>query len=91
MSDDLVTQLRTYFGSPLLPVSHQAADEIERLRAELASERNHVAGLRAENARLREALQDIFDYECRTSSTSLIACTARDAVWPRAALAEKEK
>ena len=25
MSDDLVAQLRTYFGSPLLPVSHQAA------------------------------------------------------------------
>jgi len=44
--------------------------------------------LQDEVARLREALQDIFDYECRTSSTSLIACTARDALWPRAALAE---
>ena len=49
-----------------------------------------VYGAIDEITRLREALQDIFDYECRTSSTSLIACTARDALWPRAALAEQE-
>ena len=48
-----------------------------------------VYGAIDEITRLREALQDIFDYECRyTSNTSLIACTARDALWPRAALAE---
>lgn len=41
----------------------EAADEIERLRVELASERNHVAGLRVEIARLREALERIANTE----------------------------
>jgi hypothetical protein len=31
---------------------------------------------------LEQALLDIFDYECRTSSKSLIACAARDTLWP---------
>lgn len=84
MSDDLVTQLRTYFGSPLLPVSHQAADEIERLRAE--------------NARLREALEpfacaaDDLDRENWGSGSiegSLAYITAEDCRAARAALAEK--
>lgn len=30
---------------------------------------------------LEQTLLDIFDHECRTSSTSLIACAARDALW----------
>jgi hypothetical protein len=33
--------------------------------------------------RLREALLEIFDYACRTSGQTLIACTARDALWPK--------
>jgi hypothetical protein len=33
--------------------------------------------------RLEKALLDIFDYECRESSQSLIANTARDALWPK--------
>lgn len=57
MSDDLVTQLRTYFGSSLLPVSHQAADEIERLRDE--------------NVRLREAKDGA--YEERNRVVALLA------------------
>lgn len=32
---------------------------------------------------LEKALLDIFDYECRESSQSLIANTARDALWPK--------
>lgn len=40
--------------------------------------------------RLRAALLEIFDHECRTSDRSFIACTARDALWPRAALREKK-
>ncbi len=57
MSDDLVIKLRTYFGSPLLPVSHQAANEIERLNAE--------------NARLREAKDGA--YEERNRVVALLA------------------
>jgi len=41
--------------------------------------------------RLRAALLEIFDHECRTSDRSFIACTARDALWPRAALAGGKK
>lgn len=85
-----------------------AAIEIERLNAEIERLRAggcardqtttqfcaEAAALQTENARLREALLEIFDYECQFSSTSLIACTARDALWPsqlHAALAEEEK
>lgn len=39
---------------------------------------------------LEAALLEIFDHECRTSDRSFIACTARDALWPRAALGEKK-
>jgi len=40
---------------------------------------------------LEAALLEIFDHECRTSDRSFIACTARDALWPRAALGEKKE
>lgn len=50
---------------------------------------NHVAADEIE--RLREALLEIFDHECRTSDRSFIACTARDALWPRTALAGEKK
>lgn len=40
---------------------------------------------------LEAALLEIFDHECRTSDRSFIACTARDALWPRAALAGERK
>lgn len=40
---------------------------------------------------LETALLEIFDHECRTSDRSFIACTARDALWPRAALAGEKK
>lgn len=40
---------------------------------------------------LEAALLEIFDHECRTSDRSFIACTARDALWPRAALAGEKK
>ena len=76
MSDDIVAQLRTYFGSPLLPVSHQAADEIERLRAGIT--------------RLREALKhyacDCAEGKCESSDVDSFACGSK----ARAALAEKE-
>lgn len=36
---------------------------------------------------LEAALLEIFDHECRTSDRSFIACAARDALWPRSALA----
>ena len=52
--------------------------------------REENAELRDEIERLRAALQEIFDHECRTSGRSFIACTARDALWPHAAL-EGEK
>ncbi len=41
--------------------------------------------------RLRAALLEIFDHECRTSGKSFIACTARDALWPGTALAGEKK
>lgn len=31
---------------------------------------------------LEQAMSDIFDHECRTNSKSLIACTAREVLWP---------
>lgn len=40
---------------------------------------------------LGAALLEIFDHECRISDRSFIACTARDALWPRAALAGEKK
>ena len=43
MKDDLVVQLRTYFGSQLLPVAHQAADEIERLLANARQDAGYLA------------------------------------------------
>jgi len=39
---------------------------------------------------LEAALLEIFDHECRTSSKSFIACTAREALWTNAALGEKK-
>jgi len=39
---------------------------------------------------LEAALLEIFDHECRASDRSFIACTARDALWPRAALEGKD-
>jgi len=39
---------------------------------------------------LEAALLEIFDHECRASSKSFIACTAREALWPNAALGEKK-
>ena len=39
---------------------------------------------------LEAALLEIFDHECRTKLSSFIACTARDALWPRAALEGKD-
>ena len=81
MTDDIVTRLREQVDCSqqlmcyaprrrLDRLSHEAADEIERLRA---------------------ALLEIFDHECRTSDRSFIACTARDALWPRAALEGEQK
>ena len=73
---------------------HDAAYEIEQLRTALSSEKRITAHLLSqaeqrddEIERLRAALLEIFDHECRTSDRSFIACTARDALWPRAALA----
>ncbi len=59
-------------------------DLVTRLRAETDGATVNPDGLEAADRieRLEQAMLDIFDYECRTSSTSLIACTARDALWP---------
>lgn len=40
--------------------------------------------------KLEAALLEIFDHECRASSKSFIACTAREALWPNAVLGEKK-
>lgn len=50
------------------------------LEKEMRAKDAEIERINAEIARLREALQDIFDYECQFSSTSLIACTAKDAL-----------
>jgi hypothetical protein len=50
-----------------------------------------LANAANEIERMRAALLEIFDHECRTSDRSFIACTARDALWPRAALEGEKK
>lgn len=72
-------------------------DIVERLRdwANDPVGRNPAKAPCAEAAdeieRLRAALLEIFDHECRTSGKSFIACTARDALWPGTALAGEKK
>ena len=59
-------------------------DLVTRLRAETDGATVNPDGLEAADRieELEKALLEIFDYEGRTSSTSLTACTARDALWP---------
>ena len=67
-------------------------DLVKRLRKDALSQEQlwtlrDAAADRIEQ--LEAALLEIFDHECRTKLSSFIACTARDALWPRAALEEK--
>ena len=57
---------------------------IERLREYNEPPFDYIAHeAAAEIERLREALLEIFDHECRNSDKSFIACTAREALWPK--------
>ena len=51
-----------------------------------------VCGIAANRIeKLEDALLGIFNYECRTSDKSLVACTARNALWPEKKGDEDEK
>ena len=64
-------------------------DLVKRLRdrdvyAKIHGWDNVVFGQAADRIeKLEQALLDIFDHECMKSSTSFIACTARDNLWPK--------
>jgi hypothetical protein len=65
----------------------EAADRIEELEQQIEGLSSVVQELIDEDKDkrielLEAALLDIFDHECRINSKSLIACTARDALWP---------
>ena len=68
MTDDLVKRLRNR-SERWMKYGYEEHSKIDTEAAERIEE-------------LERAMLEIFDYECRTSSTSLIACTARDALWP---------
>ena len=87
MTDDILARLRE--GSPCAGdvgcadvLCIEAADEIERLRAEVDRMQAVFIDLNLEIDRKNMALLDIFDYECRANDKSLIACTARSVLWP---------
>lgn len=69
-------------------VQEMTDDLVARLREAAHLDLYNVhAGAEREAAdrieQLERALLDIFDYECQTSSQSLIACTARNNLWPK--------
>lgn len=78
MNDDLVKRLHDGFAGPLYD---QGIDDLVDLCCDAAD--------RIEQ--LEAALLEIFDHECRISDRSFIACTARGALWPRAALTGEKK
>lgn len=49
-----------------------------------------IADKEAVTERLRAALLEIFDHECRTSDKSFVACVARGALWSSNVLGEKK-
>ena len=82
MSEELVKRLRF----PLSQLDGGPNDEElwDRIYTDREEAADRIEALEA-------ALLEIFDHECRTSDKSFIACTARDALWHRAALAGEKK
>jgi hypothetical protein len=66
-------------------------DLVKRLRMDIEPSEGDMEAAADRIQQLEAALLEIFDHECRTSDRSFIACTARDALWPRAALGEKKE
>jgi hypothetical protein len=86
MTNDLVERLRAN-ASWGYDIAADAANFIDELEQQIAGLASVVQELIDEDKSkrieiLEAALLDIFDHECRINSKSLIACTARDALWP---------
>jgi len=92
MSDDLVKRLRDKYCCDGINICNcdESADRIEALEKAYAQQQQVWSDAIARADRYEAALLEIFDHECRTSDRSFIACTARDALWLRAALGEKK-
>ena len=103
MSDDLVKRLKEtiefgLFDTPNPVTFDECLAEIEYLRADLASAcsqlreaaLDEIAALRAENARLRDALEDIAIFGCGMLNQPS-AMNAPEEVWLRKRIREYER